>query len=140
MSHFDNIKTFSKRINKIPRGANTSVTNVVLLSAGQGRRLAPLTDNKPKCLVNVAGRTMLEWQLHAIAAVGISEVTVVTGFCGSTVEDAVKVMAPPLRVECLHNPFYSVADNISSCWIAREKFGPDTVLVNGDTLFDQRSL
>lgn len=116
------------------------VTNAVLLCAGQGRRLAPLTDDRPKCLVSVAGQTMLAWQLRALAAAGIEDVTVVTGFEGAAVETALKVIAPPMPATCLHNPFYGVADNISSCWVARDLIGDDTVLINGDTLFDPRIL
>lgn len=116
------------------------MTNAVLLCAGQGRRLAPLTDDRPKCLVNVAGQTMLAWQLRALAAAGIEDVTVVTGFESEAVETALKVIAPPMPVTCLHNPFYGVADNIGSCWVARDLIGEDTVLINGDTLFDPRVL
>lgn len=112
----------------------------MLLGAGQGRRLAPLTNDRPKCLVTVAGRPLLEWQLAALAAVGIKDVTIVTGFGGHMIETAVKVMAPELNAHCLYNPFYSVADNIGSCWIARDLIGDDTVLINGDTLFDPRIL
>lgn len=114
------------------------MTNAVLLGAGQGRRLAPLTDNRPKCLVEIAGRPLLEWQLLALAEAGVGEATVVTGFGAAAVEAALTVMAPPVRVTCRHNPFYSVADNIGSCWIARDLFGDDTLLINGDTLFDPR--
>jgi len=116
------------------------LTNAVLLSAGQGRRLAPLTDNRPKCLVPVSGRTILEWQLDSLAAAGIEDVTVVTGFRGETVEAALKVVATEMPVRCLHNPFYGVADNIGSCWVARDLIGRDTILINGDTLFDHRIL
>lgn len=116
------------------------MTNAVLLGAGQGRRLAPLTDDRPKCLVTVSGRTILEWQLRALAAAGIEQVTIVTGFAGATIETAVKMIAPPMPVTCLHNPFYSVADNIGSCWVARDFITEDSVLINGDTLFDTRIL
>lgn len=116
------------------------MTNAILLSAGRGKRLAPLTDSRPKCLLNVAGRTILEWQLRALAAAGVEHVTVVTGFKGETIETAIKLTAPPITVECLHNPFYDVADNIGSCWVARDLFTDDTVLINGDTLFDPRVL
>lgn len=116
------------------------MTNAVLLSAGQGRRLAPLTDDRPKCLVNISGRTILEWQLKALAAAGVEHATVVTGFGGAAIENALKVIAPAVDVQCLHNPFYSVADNIGSCWVARDLIGDDTVLINGDTLFDPRIL
>lgn len=114
------------------------MTNAVLLGAGQGRRLSPLTDNRPKCLVEIAGRPLLEWQLRALAQAGVTEATVVTGFGGAAVEAALTVMAPPIRVTCRHNPFFAVADNIGSCWIARDLFGADTLLINGDTLIDPR--
>ncbi|MEM9043640.1 MAG: phosphocholine cytidylyltransferase family protein [Pseudomonadota bacterium] len=112
----------------------------MLLSAGQGRRLAPLTNERPKCLVEIASKPLLEWQLAALSAAGIEDVTIVTGFGGQLVETAVKVMGSPLNLTCLYNPFFSVADNIGSCWIARDFIGDDTVLINGDTLFDPRIL
>ena len=114
------------------------MTNAVLLSAGQGRRLSPLTDHRPKCLVEVAGRPILAWQLQALAHAGVAEATVVTGFGASAVETALAVMAPPIAVGTRHNPFFAVADNIGSCWVARGLFGADTLLINGDTLFDPR--
>src|SRR5699024_1418010 len=42
------------------------------------------------------------------------------------------------KVTCRHNPFFAVADNIGSCWVARDLFREDTLLINGDTLFDPR--
>lgn len=114
------------------------MTNAVLLSAGQGRRLSPLTDHRPKCLVEVAGRPLLAWQLQALAHAGVAEATVVTGFGAAAVEAALAVMAVPIPVACRHNPFFAVADNIGSCWIARDLFGDDSLLINGDTLVDPR--
>ncbi|HET7410194.1 MAG TPA: phosphocholine cytidylyltransferase family protein [Paracoccaceae bacterium] len=114
------------------------MTNAVLLGAGQGRRLAPLTDNRPKCLVEIAGRPLLEWQLMALAEAGVEEATIVTGFGAAAVETALAVIAPSIRVTCRHNPFFAVADNIGSCWVARDLFRDDTLLINGDTLFDPR--
>ncbi len=114
------------------------MTNVVLLSAGQGRRLSPLTDHRPKCLVDIAGRPLLAWQLAALAHAGVAEATVVTGFGAAAVEAALAVMAPQIPVSCRHNPFFAVADNIGSCWIARDLFAADTLLINGDTLVDPR--
>lgn len=116
------------------------LTHVILLSAGQGKRLSPLTDMRPKCLVPVAGKTLLEWQLHAIAACGIEDITVVTGFEAQSVEAAVKVSSFAGMVNFIYNPFYSVADNIGSCWAARDILRAGAVLINGDTLFDRRIL
>lgn len=114
------------------------MTNAVLLGAGQGRRLSPLTDTRPKCLVEIAGRPLLEWQLRALAASGVTQVTVVTGFGAAAVETALTVIAPPIQVTCRHNPFFAVADNIGSCWVARDLFRENTLLINGDTLIDPR--
>lgn len=114
------------------------MTNAVLLGAGQGRRLSPLTDNRPKCLVEIAGRPLLEWQLRSLAEAGVTEATVVTGFGAAAVEAALTVIAPPIPVTTRHNPFYAVADNIGSCWVARDLFREDTILINGDTLIDPR--
>lgn len=121
------------------------LTHVVLLSAGQGRRLSPLTDEKPKCLLSISGKTLLEWQLQAIEACHletgkIDGVTIVTGFEAQSVEAAVKVMPITLPVHCVYNPFFAVADNIGSCWSVRDILSGEAILINGDTLFDYRIL
>ncbi len=112
------------------------MTNAVILSAGQGRRLSPLTDARPKCLVPIAGRPILEWQLRSLADAGIDEIAVVTGFCADAVEAMLMTTNVPAEVRTLFNPFYSVADNIGSCWAAKDLIGPDTLLLNGDTMFE----
>lgn len=109
----------------------------VILSAGQGSRLLPLTEQLPKCLIDLAGRSMLEWQLQALAAAGLVEAVVVTGFRDDKVEAALRHIAPPgLRVRTLYNPFYKLADNLASCWMARAALSGPCLLLNGDTLFE----
>ena len=58
----------------------------IILSAGQGKRLLPLTENSPKCALPVQARSILEWQLGQIAQCDIDEVVVVTGFGARNVE------------------------------------------------------
>jgi choline kinase len=109
----------------------------IILSAGQGSRLLPLTENLPKCLLDLAGRSMLEWQLQSLAAAGITEVVVVTGFQTQQVETSLAAISPPgLRTRVLFNPFYKVADNLASCWMVRGEFTGPTLILNGDTLFE----
>ena len=82
---------------------------------------------------------MLEWQLRALAANGITDVTVVTGFGADAVEQALRRMGPVGEgIRTLFNPFFAVADNIGSCFLARDllRAAPEAVLLNGDTLFE----
>ena len=67
----------------------TPITRAVILSAGKGSRLYPHTEDKPKCLLPLAGRTLLEWQLDALYAAGVEEMTIVTGFHHQLVDDVV---------------------------------------------------
>lgn len=109
----------------------------VILSAGQGKRLSPLTDRRPKCLVDLSGRTMLAWQLLRLQAAGLPEAVVVTGFGANLVEAEIARLAlSALKVRTLFNPFYALADNLASCWLARREFEGHTLLLNGDTLFE----
>ena len=112
------------------------MTTAVILSAGQGRRLLPLTATMPKCLLPIHERTLLEWQLDALARCGVPRATVVTGFASDQVEQLVAGRTAPPRTQLLYNPFFRVSDNLVSCWIARGEMTGDFLLVNGDTLFE----
>ncbi len=111
----------------------------IVLSAGQGSRLLPLTADRPKCTLAVAGRPLLEWQLHALADNGFDEAVVVTGFRAAQVE-AIVAGFRRMPVRTLFNPFYAVSDNLATCWLAREEMTPPFVIVNGDTLFEAATL
>lgn len=109
----------------------------IILSAGQGRRLLPWTHDLPKCLLTFAGKTLLAWQLEALAAVGVTEAVVVTGFQPQALEAEIERTRPDgLSVSTTYNPFFGVADNIASVWLVREHLAGDVVLINGDTLFE----
>ena len=110
---------------------------VIILSAGQGRRLGALTERRPKCLIEFSGRTMLGWQLHHLEAAGVREAVVVTGFGANLVEaEIARTPHGAMKVRCLFNPFYELADNLASCWLARREFDRPVLLLNGDTLFE----
>ena len=106
----------------------------IILSAGQGSRLGALTHDRPKCLIDFAGRTLLDRQLDTLEANGVTETVVVTGFRDDQVERALSRRAGPLNVRTLFNPFYQVADNLGSLFVAREELAGDCLVWNGDTL------
>lgn len=113
----------------------------VILSAGQGSRLLPATQDLPKCLLPIGRHTLLEWQIRAIHACGLNDISVVTGFKAELMErELARLAAPGLKLTPVFNPFYKVADNSGSCWLARPAMQGDFLLVNGDTLFERAVL
>lgn len=111
------------------------IDRAIILSAGQGSRLLPLTAERPKCLIDFSGRSLLAWQVQMLADSGVSRIDVVTGFMTEMVEAEIARLARPgLVIRSCFNPFYKVADNLGSCWIARGAMDGDFLILNGDTL------
>jgi choline kinase len=110
-------------------------TRAIILAAGQGKRLLPLTEARPKCLVELSGRSLLAWQLLRLEAAGVEETVIVTGFRADAVAAEVGALGLSMPVRLAYNPFYTVSDNTASCWIVRQDFDRRVLLLNGDTLF-----
>jgi choline kinase len=109
----------------------------IILGAGQGRRLLPLTADIPKALLDVGGKTLLRRQIDALASAGIEEFVVITGFGAEKMEEAVHSIARErlVTIRTLYNPFFQVADNLASCWMARDEMNGDFIQINGDNVF-----
>ncbi len=114
----------------------------IVLSAGQGKRLLPLTASRPKCLLEVADdQSVLDLQLGALARGGIEHTTVLVGFGAEHVEhDLAEHRFGEMEVTTLYNPFYAITDNLATCWIARVAMTENFILLNGDTLFEDSLL
>jgi len=106
----------------------------IILSAGQGSRLGHLVDEKPKCLIDFNGRTLLYRQLDTLEVNGVHEAVVVTGFHDELVNQAIAARTGGPKVRTVFNPFYKVADNTGSLFMAREELAGDCLVWNGDTL------
>jgi choline kinase len=106
----------------------------IILSAGQGSRLGHLVDDRPKCLIDFNGRTLLDRQLDTLEANGVHEAVVVTGFHDELVDQAIAKRGGGPSVRTIFNPFYKVADNTGSLFMAREELSGDCLVWNGDTL------
>jgi len=108
----------------------------IILSAGQGRRLLPLTERIPKCLLTVQGQSLIRWQIDALTRCGIEDIVVVVGFGADQLESRLAEFAGSQRIRTLYNPFYASTDNLVSCWVARAEMQEEFLLLNGDTLFE----
>lgn len=109
----------------------------IILSAGQGRRLLPLTEHSPKCLLSVSEKPVLAWQIDALFAAGIDEIFIVAGFRVDLIETMLQDRyTNHANIQIIFNPFYEVADNLASCWLARSTMDGDFLLLNGDTVIE----
>lgn len=109
----------------------------IIIAAGHGSRLLPLTLTTPKCLVPVGGRAILDHQLDAIAAAGIETAVIVGGYrIGQIAEHLAARSGGGIATELVFNPFWSAASSIGSVWAARAHLTGPFALMNGDTVFD----
>ena len=106
----------------------------IILSAGQGSRLGHLTDDRPKCLIEFGGKSLLDWQLDTLAANGVDDVVVVTGFRDDQIEAVLSRRSRGPKVRTFFNPFFKVADNLGSLYLVRGELTGDCLVWNGDTL------
>jgi choline kinase len=109
----------------------------MVLAAGAGRRLEPLTADLPKTLLPVDGeRTILDIALSNLRAAGMEEVVVVTGFAAHRIEErkADLEAAHDVRLELVFNDKALEWNNAYSLWCARDHFDQGVVLCNGDTV------
>ncbi|MGZ4595217.1 MAG: phosphocholine cytidylyltransferase family protein [Actinomycetes bacterium] len=109
----------------------------LVLAAGAGRRLRPYTDTLPKALVPVDGETtILDIGLRNLAAVGLTDVTVVVGYRAEAVEARVEQLQERhgVHLTLVHNDKAEDWNNCYSLWLARDQFAAGALLVNGDTV------
>lgn len=111
----------------------------VILAAGMAKRLRPLTDTMPKCLLKVGERTLLERTVDAMRQAGISEFVVVTGYRGDMIRDFLEAYAKQkgCSFTFLHNADYEHNNNIYSLWMAGKIVrAKDFLLMDSDILCD----
>lgn len=92
----------------------------LILAAGIGSRLAPLTDEVPKSMICVTDKTILENQIEILQKNGITDITVVTGYKGSIIEEFVNQKYDNIRI--INNIDYLTTNNMYSAFLAKENF------------------
>jgi choline kinase len=115
----------------------------VILAAGTATRLRPLTEHTPKCLLEVGGRPILRRLLDHLAALDtparrIAEVTIVLGYLGSKIRDAVAAWQPAVPVGFVDNPVYASTNNAYSTLLAAPAAsGHEFVLLDADIVCER---
>ena len=112
----------------------------VILAAGQGTRLRPLTDNLPKCLVQVRGKTLLQYALESLDQVGIRHCVIVVGYLCDMVRQQYGNRFGNVRLTYIENHRYMETNNIYSFWLGRHELDDDVLLLECDLLFEKELL
>lgn len=114
--------------------------NLIVLAAGVGSRLFPLTKNTPKSIIDLGdGTTMLERQIEAtITCENINKMMLVTGYKAEQIDAKIKDYKSQLDLETVFNPFYDVSNNLISLWCAHFAMrNEDFIISNGDNIYNK---
>lgn len=108
----------------------------VILAAGVGSRLRPMTNDKPKCLVTTAGKTILQYQLDTYKEAGIKELVIVVGYEGQAIREYCKHIKD-FHITIVENKIYEDTNNMYSFYLAKEHVkGKPFILNNADLSVD----
>jgi choline kinase len=123
------------RLNKNPY-PQKRITTALLLAAGTGSRLFPLTQKSPKCLTLVNEISILERLIKSLNQHGFKRLVVVTGHLEDCIRNFLETRAGNIKVEYVFSPLYKTTNNIYSLWMAREIINEPFVLIESDLVFD----
>lgn len=111
----------------------------VILAAGAGSRLKPLTDHMPKCLLKVGVKCILEMTIENLLATNNSEIIIVTGYLENKIREFIRERFPYLQITYIYNKLYASTNNIYSLWLAKDEvLGNDMMMLDSDIVFDER--
>ena len=106
----------------------------IILAAGVGRRMAPVTDTMPKCLMPFGGPSLLARYLNGLQSVGIANVSIVVGYRKDQIIEEAMTVAPALSIQWITNDEFR-RGSIYSLWVAQADFDDDILIMDADVLF-----
>lgn len=115
-------------------------TTAVILAAGQSVRLRPLTDDKPKCLLTMGNKTILDWQLQALGVIGTTDVVIVVGYRREMIQSHIETNYPQLNVRYVVNEDFTTTNTLFSLALALQSFAGDFYYLNADVVFEDAIL
>ena len=104
----------------------------IILAAGEGKRLRPLTNNTPKCLVNLFGKSLLQWQIETFRSCQIDDISVVTGYRSELINLA--------GLKIFQNKKFETTNMVESLFCASQELNEQTIVSYGDIIFEKKVL
>jgi NDP-sugar pyrophosphorylase family protein len=123
-----------------PATDRAQVRTALLLAAGVGSRLAPLTDALPKCLVSISGVPILKRLARSLDSHGIERLVIVAGYKAETMRDYLGESFGGIAIEYIVSPLFETTNNIYSLWLARHLIDEPFLLLESDLVFDEHLL
>ena len=111
----------------------------IIFAAGVGRRLQAVTQGKPKCLIEIGGRTLLSRHVECLNQLGMSQIVLVVGFAQEAIREAMVAESSTSEIGWVVNDQF-VRGSITSLWAAREEMDADVVLMDADVLYSPEIL
>jgi choline kinase len=115
---------------------NERVRTALLLAAGTGSRLHPLTQNAPKCMTIVNGRSILEQLVISLNLHGFNRLVIVTGYMEQHIKDVLGDRVGGVKIDYVFSSLYDATNNIYSLWMARKVVNEPFLLLESDLVFD----
>lgn len=112
--------------------SNNSRLKSIILAAGQGTRLAPLTNDKPKCMVELFGKSLLQHQIMTFQKCGISDISIVVGYLGRMIKIP--------EIQYFENSDYQNTNMLETLFCAKEQFSDSVIVSYGDIIFEEKVL
>ncbi len=116
------------------------MTNAIILAAGFGSRLKPLTSEVPKCLTEINGEPILLHDLKILEDHGIKTVTIVIGYLGHIIRQKVGDNYGSMKINYIDNPIFDTTNSMYSLWLAKDILAQGSLVIEGDTIFDEELL
>ena len=106
------------------------VNKAIIMAAGFGKRMRPITLTTPKPLIKVNGKIIIETIIDALKTNGIEEIYIVVGY----LKEQFKYLESIYKnVKLIENKYYDTCNNISSLYVAREHI-PNSIIIDGDQI------
>ena len=119
----------------------TNNMQAIILAAGNGSRLRPLTDSIPKVMVEVCGETIIKRALNHLAELKrIKEVIIVVGYKAEKIKEHIGESYKDMKITYVLNKDYSSTNNMYSLWLTKDHVKNDVILIEGDVVFEKKML
>ena len=107
----------------------------IIMAAGIGSRLKKINGDKPKCLIEANGVSLISRSVSLLESRGITDISVITGYKSELLRAELQY-----RVRYFDNPFFEITNSIASLWLARELLCDDVILMNADLYYEEEVL